>query len=69
MQNIIVRLLVISVSSILLLANVAHSDCIDPYNPAIERTDLSIKHNSYAEESEICITEKAEYCDHCAAGY
>lgn len=47
----------------------AHADCVDPYKPAIERTELSTNHNSYAEESEICITEKAEYCDHCVAGY
>lgn len=63
------RLVAIGAVATLLAGGTATADCVDPYKPAIERTELSTNHNSYAEESEICITEKAEYCDHCVAGY
>lgn len=63
------RLNLLSVAAMLVLGAIAHADCVDPYNPAIERTELSTNHNSYAEESEICITEAAKFCDHCVAGY
>nr|WP_070959801.1 energy transducer TonB [Hyphomonas sp. Mor2] len=69
MLRFISRTIVMGAGSALLMIAAASADCIDPYKPAIERTELSTNLNSYAEESEICITEKAEFCDHCVAGY
>lgn len=54
---------------VLFLPGVAHSQCTDPYNPTIERSEMTTTLHVYAEDSELCIIDPKQNCDGCVSGF